>query len=317
MQYRALGNSGLEISTLALGGWAFGATLETWGPVDDNESIAAIQEALDCGITLIDTAPIYGLGHSEEIIGKALRGRRHEAILATKCGLTFPTSKKEPPRRSLEPESIVRECEASLRRLGTDVIDLYQCHWHDPDTPIEATMSALVTLREQGKIRALGLSNFSGELLAEACACGPVHALQPPFSALQSRAAGDLIPYCLEHGIAVLPYSPLAKGLLTGKFTAESEFQDVRSRDPDFVGDRYRRNLEVVAQLAAIAQQYEKTVGQLALNWLMDYPGVTAPIFGAKRTSQVRENAGAAGWSLSTEDRARIDRIVKEAQRAA
>jgi len=300
-----------------LGGWAFGATLETWGYVDDNESIAAIQQALDCGITLIDTAPIYGLGHSEEIIGKALRGRRHEAILATKCGLTFPTSKKETPHRCLKPESITRECEASLRRLGTDIIDLYQCHWHDPDTPIEATMSALLTLREQGKIRAIGLSNFGGEQLAEAGACGPVHALQPPFSALQPRAAGDLIPYCLEHGIAVLPYSPLAKGLLTGKFTAESGFEDVRSRDPDFVGERYQRNLQAVGKLAALAPQYEKTVGQLALNWLMDYPGVTAPIFGAKRPSQVRENAGAAGWSLSAEDRARIDRIVKEAQGAA
>ena len=312
MQYRPLGDSGLNASALALGGWAFGATPETWGYVDDNESIAAIHEALDCGITLIDTAPIYGLGHSEEIIGKALRGRRDEVVLATKCGLAFPTSKKEPPRRCLAPESIMQECEASLRRLGTEVIDLYLCHWPDPATPIEATISALLTLRKQGKIKALGLSNFSVEQTAEARACGPVHALQPPFSALLPRVGADLIPYCLEHGIAVLPYSPLAKGLLTGKFSADTEFTDVRSRDPDFVGARYQRNLAVVRKLAAIAQQYEKTVGQLALNWLMDYPGVTAPIFGAKKPSQVRENAAAADWALSTEDRARIDLIVKE-----
>lgn len=310
MERRPLGESGLRVSTVALGTWAMGGTVETWGHVDDRESIAAIHQALDCGINLIDTAPIYGLGHCEEIVGKAVQGRRDEAILATKCGLMFPQRKDELPPRSLSRDSVFRECDDSLRRLRTDVIDLYQCHWPDPETPIQQTMEALITLQEQGKIRAIGLSNFSCEQITAAREFGPVHCLQPPFSMLHLRTAEDLIPYCLEYRVGVIPYSPLAKGLLTGKFGQDSTFSDIRATDPEFFGDRYQRNLRLVERLGEIARAYDKTVTQLVINWTTTYPGVTAPIVGAKRPSQVLENAGGVGWTITDEDRTRIDRLL-------
>jgi len=311
MQKRLLGDSGLEVSVIALGTWAMGGTVETWGQVDDRESIAAIHQALDLGINLIDTAPIYGLGHSEEIVGKAIQGRRNEALVATKCGLLFPKSNDELPPRCLSRESIIRECEDGLRRLRTDVIDVYHCHWPDPETHIHETMDALTTLLEQGKIRAIGLSNFSCEQMTAAREFGPVHCLQPHFSMLHLRAAEDLIPYCIEYRIGVLPYSPLAKGLLTGKFSTDSRFEDIRSQDPEFVGERYRRNLRVVDELKNIAASYDRTLTQLVINWTVSFPGVTAPIVGAKRPSQVVENAGGVGWTITEEDRARIDAIIR------
>ena len=311
MERRPLGDSASEVSPLALGTWAMGGDAHFWGHVDDRESIAAIHQALDCGMNLIDTAPIYGLGHSEEIVGKAIRGRRDEVVLATKCGLLPPKSKDEWPPRCLTRESVLRECQASLRRLNTEVIDLYLCHWPDPKTPIRETMEALTTLLEQEKIRAIGLSNFSCEQIAAAREFGPIHCLQPPFSMLQLRASEDLIPYCIEHRIGVTPYGPLAKGLLTGKFDVDTRFEDIRARDPEFVGERYRRNLKIVEELKRVADRYDKTVAQLAVNWTASYPGVTAPIVGAKRPSQVLENVGGIGWSITEEDRASVDRILK------
>ena len=311
MERCPLGESGVEVSKIALGTWAMGGATEVWGQVDDREAIAAIHQALDCGINLIDTAPIYGLGHSEEIVGKAIHGRRHEVVLATKCGLLFPKHKRELPSRCLTRESIFRECENSLRRLRTDVIDLYQCHWFDPDTPIQETMQALAGLMEQGKIRAIGVSNFSCEQIAAAREFGPLHSLQPPFSMLHLRASQDLLPFCVEHGIGVLPYSPLAKGLLTGKFDAESKFNDIRAGDLEFLGNRYRRNLRIVEALKKIAAGYGKTVTPLVINWTAYYPGVTAPIVGAKRPSQVLENVGGVGWTITEEDRAKIDALLR------
>lgn len=311
MHRRPLGDSGLEVSLIALGTWAMGGEPEIWGQVDDRESVAAIHQALDSGINLIDTAPIYGLGHCEELVGNAIQGRRDEVVLATKCGLVFPESKDRLPARCLSRDGILRECEQSLRRLRTDVIDLYQCHWPDSQTPLNETMEALTTLREQGKIRAIGLSNFGCEQLSAAREFGSIHALQPPFSMLHLRAAEDLIPYCIEYGIGVLPYGPLAKGLLTGRFTAGSRFQDIRAHDPEFVGDRFRRNLRVVDELKKIAVRYDKTMTQLAINWTAGHPGVTAPIVGAKRPSQVVENAGGVGWNITEEDRTRIDTLLR------
>jgi len=306
-----LGDSGLEVSVLALGTWPMSGTIEMWGHADDRESTAAIHQALDCGVNLIDTAPIYGLGHSEEIVGKAIQGRRREVVLATKCGVVPPKSKDRWPTRCLTRESVLRECEASLRRLRTDVIDLYQCHWPDPETDIRETMGALTTLLEQGKIRAIGLSNYGCEQIAAAREFGPIHCVQPPFSMLQLRAAEDLIPYCVESRIGVIPYDCLTKGLLTAKFNAQSEFTDIRARDPEFTGKRYRRNLGVVEELKEIAARYDKTVAQLAINWTAAYPGVTAPIVGAKKPSQIVENVGGIGWSITEEDRARIKLILE------
>lgn len=311
MERRPLGDSGLDVSMIGLGTWAAGGTVETWGHVDDRESIATIHQALDSGINLIDTAPVYGLGHSEEIVGKAIQGRRDEVVLATKCGLLFPKSRDQLPPRCLAPQSIRRECEDSLRRLRTDVIDLYQCHWPDPNTPPQKTMEALTDLRNKGKIRAIGLSNFGCQAVATAREFGPIHSLQPPFSMLHLRASEDLIPYCLEHGIAVLPYSPLAKGLLTGKFDADTDFEDIRAHDPEFRGNRYLRNLRIVERLRTIADTYGKTVAQLVINWTAYHPGITAPLVGAKRPSQLLENVGGVGWSLSNEDRQRINRMLR------
>ena len=311
MEKKKLGQSDLKVSVLALGTWAMGGAQESWGSVDDRESIAAIHQAVDSGINLIDTAPIYGLGHSEEILGKAIQGRRHEVLIATKCGILFPRSTAEQPKRCLTRESVLLECEQSLRRMRIEVIDIYQCHWPDPATPIRETMSALNTLREQGKIRAVGLSNFSCEEIAAALEFGPIHALQSPFSLLQPRASEDLIPFCMEHNIAVLPYSPLAKGLLTGTVSATDRFAGIRARDPDFLPPRLSRHLQTVDGLREIAARHAKTVGQLVLNWTTTVPGVTSPIFGARRPSQVIENVGAAGWRLSEDDQAEIGRLMR------
>lgn len=312
MQRRLLGESGLEVSAIALGTWAMGGDADAWGLVDDRESIAAVHQAIDSGINLIDTAPIYGLGHSEEVVGKAVQGQRQRVLIATKCGLLPPRSAGELPIRSLTAASVFKECEHSLRRLRTDVIDLYQCHWPDPRVPIQETMGALHTLLKHGKIRAIGLSNFSCQQLAAAREYGPIHAVQSPFSLLNRRAAEDLIPYCVECGIGFLAYGTLGKGLLTGKFTTESRFSDLRARDPEFVGLRFRRNLAVVEELRRIAGRYGRTVAQLVVNWTVHHAGITAPIIGAKRASQVRENAGGVGWTIEPEDGVRIDAILTE-----
>ena len=310
MDQRSLGESGIRVSALALGTWAMGGDVAEWGHTDDRESIAAIHQALDCGINLFDTAPIYGDGHAEEILGKAVSGRRDDVVIATKCGLVPPERDGDLPRRDLSPDSIQRECEASLRRLRIEVIDIYQCHWPDPEIPIRETMDALLTLKDQGKIRLIGLCNYGCERLASAREFGPVHCLQPPFSMLNRRAAEDLLPYCREHQIGVICYGPLARGLLTGKFERDAEFSDLRGQDADFRGARFLRNLDIVEELKKVAAKYDKTVAQLAINWTAGYPGIAAPIFGAKRPSQVLENVGGVGWEISREDRDLIDRIL-------
>jgi aryl-alcohol dehydrogenase-like predicted oxidoreductase len=234
-------------------------------------------------------------------------------VLATKCGLLFPSARNSLPPRCLRRESILRECELSLRRLRVDVIDLYQCHWPDPETPIRESMDALMSLREQGKVRCIGLSNFGVDQITAAREYGPVHAVQSAYSLIQARAAQDLLPFCREHGLAFLAYSPLGRGLLTGKFKAESHFEDLRARDPEFAGRRFIRHLELVERLRAIARRYEKTVAQLALNWVLGTEGVTAALCGAKRPSQLAENLGAMGWRMSREDRNEIDELLKAA----
>jgi len=311
MERRALSNTGLQVSALGLGTWAMGGAVEEWGLVDDRESIGGIHQALDLGINLIDTAPIYGHGHSEEIVGKAIHGRRKDVVLATKCGLLPPKIPGRPPIRCLAPDSILRECDDSLRRLRTDVIDLYLCHWPDPGTNIRETMRALTTLLEQGKIRAIGVSNFSCEQSAAAREFGPVHCLQPPFSLLNRRAADDLIPYCIENETAVFVYDVLAKGLLTGKFDADSTFEGMRKNDPEYIGKRYRRNLAFIAELREIAAGYDKTAAQLAINWVTNHPGVTSALFGAKRPSQILENVGGVDWTITEDDRRRIDELLR------
>ncbi len=311
MEYRRLGKSELEVSVVGIGCWAIGGTVNSWGPVDDNESISAIRQGLDLGITFIDTAPSYGYGHSEEIVGRAIAGRREQVIVATKCGIVWrdPGGRVE---RNLKPDSIRRECEASLRRLRTDTIDLYQIHWPDTDTPLRETMEMLVALREQGKIRAIGVSNFSCEQMSEARRYGPVDSLQPELSMLEQHVAEELLPYCREYGIGVVTYGSLARGLLTGKFNASSTFTDLRATDSRFMGDEFLRNLRLIERLRAVAQRLNRTVGQLALRWVIQQPGVTSAIAGVKRASQVVENAGAGEFTISAEEMDEIDTILAE-----
>ena len=308
MQRRALGDSGLEIGPIGLGCWAMGAD-GTWGPVDDNESIATIQTALDLGVNLIDTSPYQGRGHSEELIGKAIQSRREQVVLSTKCGL-FHDPDESLPRRCLKKDAVLHECEQSLRRLRVKTIDLYQCHWPDPETPIAETMEAMELLLQQGKIRAIGLCNYGCQRLSEARAAGTVQACQLPLSMLQRQVTEELLPYCQEYKLGVLAYSPLCKGLLTGKFDLTSRFEDLRREQAEFQGDRLARNLAVIEKLRPIGENYGKSVGQLALNWVSHYPGVTGVIVGAKKPSQIRENVGALGWRIEPEDLDQIGAIL-------
>ena len=310
MEQRPLGKSGLRVSVIALGTGAMGEKSDGQR-VDDREAIAAVHLAIDAGCNLIDTAPSYGWGHVEELVGRAIVGRRDDVLIATKCGLIAPRNGEGIPRRNLTQSSVLQECEQSLRRLRIEVIDLYQCQQPDPLTPIRETLEALQTLRTQGKIRAVGLCNFGCEEIAAAREFGGIDAAQTAFSVLHRHGEDDLLPFCTEHGMAVLAHSPLAKGLLTGTLSAESRFSGLRARDPDFVGERFRRNLRIAERLREVAEAYGKTLTQLAVNWAAYHPGVTAPIVGIHRPSHVVDVLGGIGWNLSAEDRARIDRILR------
>ena len=310
MEHRRLGTTDIEVSVVAMGCWALGNDPKFWGPVDDNESVAAIRQAIDLGLTLIDTAPAYGCGHSEEIVGKAITGRRDQVVVATKCGIVWDEVGAK--RRCLTRDSVLAECEASLRRMRIETIDLYQVHWPDPATPIAETMEAMARLREQGKIGAVGVSNFSCEQMSEARRCGPIECLQPPLSMLRREATEALLPYCQEYGIGVIAYGPMAHGLLTGKFTESSTFTGFRASDSMFTGEAFERNLAAVDRLRAVADRLGCTVGQLALRWVIQQPGVTAAIAGAKYVSQVRENAAAGQIVIPQAEMDEIDAILAQ-----
>jgi aryl-alcohol dehydrogenase-like predicted oxidoreductase len=311
MEYRRLGITDIDVSVVALGCWAIGGEVGVWGPVDDNESIAAIQQGLDVGLTFIDTAPAYGYGHSEEIVGKAIAGRRDQVILGTKCGLVWREVGGR-IERCLSPKSVTAECTASLHRLRVETIDLYQIHWPDPETPIRDTLEALARLREQGKIRAIGVSNFAREQLAEARKYSPIDCLQPELSMFERAAMDDLLPYCREYGIGAVIYAPLARGLLTGKFHTASRFADLRAKDPRFTGPAFTTHLTTIDRLKTFAKALDCTVAQLALRWAIQQDGVTAAIAGFKRPSQVIENARAGDLLIPPTMMDEINAILTE-----
>lgn len=316
MELRPLGKSDLAVPPIIFGAWAVGGWY--WGGQDDADSVRAIRAALDAGITCIDTAPIYGMGHSEEIVGKAIQGRRHEVTLATKCGLRWDTPGQGSNPwtykgldgaectvvRNLHKHAILAEVEQSLRRLGTDVIDLYQCHWPDSSAPIAETMDALVTLKEQGKIRAIGVSNFTAEMMAECLRHGPLASDQPKYSLLAREIEADVLPFCRQHGIGVIVYSPLEQGLLTGKVTMDRAFAegDYRAGRPWFQPANRRRVLDALEKVKPIAAAHRATLGQVAIAWTIAQPGITAAIVGARTPEQVRENAQAASLRLSADE---------------
>jgi len=326
MEHRQLGASDLKVPTVIFGAWAVGGWY--WGPQDDAESIRTIHAAIDAGITCIDTAPMYGMGHSEEVVGRAIQGRRDEVIIATKCGLRWdtpdegdeyftcemPDGSKHPVRRNLHKRAILEEVEINLKRLGIDCIDLYQCHWPCKSAPIAETMEAMVTLREQGKIREIGVSNFTSELLAECLQHAPLVSDQPPYSLLRRDIEADLLPFCREHDIGVIVYSPLQQGLLTGKMTPDRELHDndYRKHQKWFTRENRQRVLGALEQIRPIAEAHDATFAQLVVAWTIAQPGVTAAIVGARTPGQARENAEAADIQLSADELAQI-RAVFEA----
>ena len=306
---RPLGISGLEISRVGFGSWAVGGGGWSfgWGPQDDAESLATMRHAIELGINWIDTAAVYGLGHSEEVVGRLLRelpaGQR--PFIFTKCGLVWDDrDRMAPPQRVLKPDSIRRECEASLRRLGVEQIDLYQFHWPDETgTRVEDSWAEMAKLVEEGKVRAAGVSNFDVSLLDRCEAIRHVDSLQPPFSLINRSAATNEIPWCAANRAGVICYSPMHSGLLTDSFTAERVAaladDDWRRRAPDFQSPKLRRNLRLRDALRAIAKKRETSVSAIAIAWTLAWPGVSGAIVGARTPKQVDGWIGAASIALS------------------
>ncbi len=321
MKYRPLGQSGIEASVVALGAWAIGGWY--WGGTDETQSIDAIRAALDAGINFIDTAPVYGLGRSEVIVGKAIAGRRDEVVIATKCGVVWHTQKgkfrlEEYDKQLygyLGAESIRYEIEESLRRLQTDYIDLYQTHQQDPATPIEETMGTLLELKEQGKIRAIGVSNATADHMEQYRELGPLDSDQERYSILDQHIEEEQLPYCRNHGIAVLAFSPLEQGLLTGKVTAEREFpeDDWRTDKPGFdIDSRRRINTMLEEDFQPIADRHGLTLAQLAIAWTVAQPGLTHALVGVRTSQQAAENAAAGDVVLSSQESAAMNQAVRK-----
>ena len=312
---RRLGRDGPEITRVGFGawavgggGWAFG-----WGPQDDEESLRAMRHAVDRGVNWIDTAAVYGLGHSEVVVGRLLRDLRGDRpFVFTKCGLAWDESDRmAPPRRTLEPASIRRECEASLRRLGVETIDLYQFHWPDETgTRVEDSWSEMLRLVEEGKVRWAGVSNFDVELLGRCEAIRHVDSLQPPFSLIRRDAAGSELPWCAAHGTGVIVYSPMQSGLLTDRWTMERvdtlAEDDWRRTSPDFLKPNVERNLALRDALGPIAERHGTSIAAIAVAWTIAWPGVTAAIVGGRTPEQVDGWVTAANVELSAADLAEI-----------
>ncbi len=313
MDYTAIGDTGLNASVIGLGTWVMGGWL--WGGAVDRESVATIRRALDLGINLIDTAPIYGHGRSEEVVGQAVAeaGARDRVILATKVGLQWNPERTRIWRNSSRAR-IRQEVEESLRRLRTDRIDLYQVHWPDKRTPFEDTMEALLELKHAGTISAIGLSNFDVAQITRCLQVGPVDVLQPPYNLFERGIETGILPFCREHRIATLIYSPLCRGLLSGKYAGNETFPpgDVRDNDPKFHGEAFRAHLDCVTHLRQMAARRGVSVGQLAIRWCLDQPGVSVALCGARRPDQIEDNAGAAGWRLTAAERNEMLRLVDQ-----
>lgn len=294
-----------------------------WGGQDETDAIEAIQASVDAGVNTIDTAAIYGMGYSEELVAKAIAGKRDQVVIATKCGMRWdgPANEGSDPwpqkdnsgkdviiRKNSRLASIAYECEQSLRRLKTDVIDLYQIHWPDTSTPVEESMGAMLKLKEQGKIRAIGVSNYDVEWLRKASKVAPVASNQPPYSIIQRKIEGDVLPWCREHNVALIVYSPLERGLLTGAVTMERQFPpgDHRGGHKFFRPENRRKVLDVLEKVKPIAEAKKASLAQLIINWTIHEPGITAALVGARNAQQARHNAGAMGFVLTDRERAQI-----------
>ncbi len=322
MEKRRLGNSSIEITPIAFGAWAIGGWM--WGGAEVKDAVNAVRKSIELGITTIDTAPVYGFGLSEEITGEAIRGMRDKLQILTKFGIRWDkkegefyfasadnSGNKVDLYRYAGKESVIEECENSLRRLGTDYIDLLQIHWPDSTTPVEETMEALNRLIEQGKILAAGVSNFNVALLDKSAKVTGVASDQVPYSMLNRNIEQDLVPWCIENNVGILAYSPLQRGVLTGKFDPDHEFNegDHRAGLYWYKRENIIRVNEFLAKIQPLAESKGATISQLVLRWTIQQPGITCALVGARDPGQVEENAGALSFSLSDDE---VDFINKE-----
>jgi aryl-alcohol dehydrogenase-like predicted oxidoreductase len=318
MHTRQLGETDLQLTAIGIGTWAIGGGdwKFGWGAQDEHEAVAGIVRGVDLGINWVDTAAVYGDGRSEQLVGQALKelGPARRPIVATKCGRIFQPDGNI--KGVLRRESIVAECEASLRRLGVDMIDLYQMHWPDPDAGIEEGWSAMADLVRQGKVGHIGVSNYSVAQMRRVQSVHPVASLQPPYSMLSAEAERELLPYCGEQRIGVVAYSPMCKGLLTGAFTRERAASlgpdDHRSKDPKFAEPLLGIHLDLVEGLKPLARQHGRTVAELAIAWVLRRPEVTSAIVGARRPDQIEGTAAAGDWQLSDELIAQIEQLLAQ-----
>jgi aryl-alcohol dehydrogenase-like predicted oxidoreductase len=316
METRVLGNSNLQITRIGVGAWAMGGGGWTWswGPQDDEESIAAIKQALDLGINWIDTAAVYGLGHSEEVVARALKGRSNRPYIFTKCERVWDERGKI--GGSLKAESIRRECEASLRRLQIDVIDLYQIHWPEPDADIEEGWTEMARLREEGKVRFIGVSNFTVQQMKRAMKIAPITSLQPPYSIVAREVEEDILPFCMRNNIGVIVYSPMYSGLLAGAMTRQriANFapDDWRRRDQNFQEPNLSRNLRLVEVLREVGKRHGRTPGEVAIAWTLHNQAVTGAIVGVRSPEQVRGIIGATQFRLNDKEVMEIEDALEQ-----
>lgn len=312
MERRILPGTDRSVSVIGLGTWVAGGSM--WGGSEPRLIAKAIEKALELGIDLIDTAPVYGFGRSEEVVGAALidQGVRDQVFLATKCGLAWDDGGRV--YRDSSPEAVRRDVEASLKRLQTDRLDLVQIHWPDPRTQIADTILELETLRSEGKLLYYGVSNYSAENLAEAVAAGRPVVNQLPYNLLEREIEEETLPFCQSNQVGIFAYGAICRGLLTGKFRKGTTFpaSDLRHSDPKFQEPRFSRYLNVLDRLRPIAYARNKNLAQLAVRWILDQPGITAALWGARSPSQIAEAAGSMGWKLSPGELEGIDRIIRE-----
>ena len=305
METVRLTNTDLDVSRIGFGCGPLGGS--DWGPFDERESMAAVSRAVDLGITFFDTADVYGLGRSERLLSRALAERRHDVVIASKCGVNWeqpPAGKRARTFLDSSPKRVVEALEHSLRRLRVDTIPLYFVHWPDPDTPLADTVEALVRCQDAGKIRHIGLSNFSAFQIREVCATTRVAAVQVQYSLIDRSAEREILPCCQELGISAITYGSLAQGLLVGKYDAETRFglNDLRRHLQHFKGEELQSNMAIVNRLRGSATQLQKSPGQLAMRWALDNPGVASIIVGIKSRDQLEHNVEAQGWRLDPAD---------------
>jgi aryl-alcohol dehydrogenase-like predicted oxidoreductase len=327
METRKLGKSELEISVLAFGAWAIGGWM--WGGADSNEAVKAIETAVDHGMTTIDTASVYGFGLSEELVGKAIKGKRDKVQILTKFGMLWDgkfgefffeskdnSGKNVKIYRYASKEKVLKDCDDSLRRLKTDYIDLFQIHWADPTTPVSETMEALEILIKNGKIRAGGVCNYSADILKETLAIFRLASVQVPFSMVRQDIRRDITPLCIENNIGILAYSPLQRGLLTGKMTQGYKFNDGDSRPatPYYKDPNFTNILGFLDKIKPIADNRNVTLSQLVLNWTIRQPGITCALAGARNPAQVLDNLGAVDFNLSDEEIDKINILISDIQ---